>query len=337
MNEFDFGFLTEFIEDPLITDINYNGRHLWIDHLQKGRYAIDQIPLPSFFEQMSYKFANFVNMPFNAVHPVVEAETDQLRISIIHTSVSSQLSISIRKTPAVMRLTPAILKKQKYAPSWLLALLAKWVVMKCNIIISGLPGAGKTELLKYLMQYIDPAQRVITIEDTCEIRYSDLFPQSDSVSLKVSERFDYTSAIKSCLRQRPDWMLVSEVRSHEIVSLLQSVSTGASLLSTIHASSAQGIPQRILHMFPGVELSNDVLLTMIYETLDVGIHVEASITKQGIRRYIREVVCYSVDEGVMNTTLVYKTDQSEEPFTQWPVKLMEKARIYKHRTAEIES
>lgn len=337
MNEFDFGFLTEFIEDPLITDINYNGRHLWIDHLQKGRYAIDQIPLPSFFEQMSYKFANFVNMPFNAIHPVVEAETDQLRISIIHTSVSSQLSISIRKTPAVMRLTPAILKKQKYAPSWLLALLAKWVVMKCNIIISGLPGAGKTELLKYLMQYIDPAQRVITIEDTCEIRYSDLFPQSDSVSLKVSERFDYTSAIKSCLRQRPDWMLVSEVRSHEIVSLLQSVSTGASLLSTIHASSAQGIPQRILHMFPGVELSNDVLLTMIYETLDVGIHVEASITKQGIRRYIREVVCYSVDEGVMNTTLVYKTDQSEEPFTQWPVKLMEKARIYKHRTAEIES
>jgi pilus assembly protein CpaF len=337
MNEFDFGFLTEFIEDPLITDINYNGRHLWIDHLQKGRYAIDQIPLPSFFEQMSYKFANFVNMPFNAVHPVVEAETDHLRISIIHTSVSSQLSISIRKTPAVMRLTPAILKKQKYAPSWLLALLAKWVVMKCNMIISGLPGAGKTELLKYLMQYIDPTQRVITIEDTCEIRYSDLFPQSDSVSLKVSERFDYTSAIKSCLRQRPDWMLVSEVRSHEIVSLLQSVSTGASLLSTIHASSAQGIPQRILHMFPGVELSNDVLLTMIYETLDVGIHVEASITKQGIRRYIREVVCYSVDEGVMNTTLVYKADHTEEPFTQWPMKLMEKARIYKHRTAEIES
>ncbi len=337
MNEFDFGFLTEFIEDPLITDINYNGRHVWIDHLQKGRYAIEQIPLPAFFEQLSYKFANFVNMPFNAVHPVVEAETDQLRISIIHTSVSSHLTISIRKTPAVLRLTPAILKKQKYAPSWLLALLAKWVVMKCNIIISGLPGAGKTELLKYLMQYIDPTQRVITIEDTCEIRYSDLFPQSDSVSLKVSERFDYTSAIKSCLRQRPDWMLVSEVRSHEIVSLLQSVSTGASLLSTIHASSAQGIPQRILHMFPGVELSNDVLLTMIYETLDIGIHVEASITKQGIRRYIREVVCYSVDDGVINATVVYRVDQMEEPFTQWPIKLMEKARIYKHRTAEIES
>jgi len=305
--------------------------------LQKGRYRIEQIPHTSFFEQLSYKFANYVNMPFNAVHPVVEAETDQLRISIIHTSVSSHLSISIRKTPAVLRLTPAILKKQRYAPSWLLALLSKWVVMKCNIIVSGLPGAGKTELLKYLMQYIDPSQRVITIEDTCEIRYGDLFEHADCVSLKVSDRFDYTSAIKTCLRQRPDWMLVSEVRSHEIVSLLQSVSTGASLLSTIHASSAQAIPQRILHMFPGVELSNDVLLTMIYETLDIGIHVEASITKQGIRRYIREVVCYSVEEGSIKIIDVYKANESEQPFTQWPMKLMEKARLYRHRTSEHEA
>lgn len=334
MNEFDFGFLNNLIEDPLITDINYNGRHLWVDHLQKGRFTIDHLPDPVFFEQMSFKFANFVNLPFNAVHPVVEAETAQLRISIIHASVSSHISISIRKTPAVLRLTPALLKKQRYAPSWLLALLAKWVVMKCNIIVSGLPGAGKTELLKYLMQYIDPSQRVITIEDTCEIRYKDLFPNSDSVSLKVSERFDYTTAIKTCLRQRPDWMLVSEVRSHEIVSLLQSVSTGASLLSTIHATSAKAIPQRILHMFPGVELSNDVLLMMIYDTLDVGIHVEASITKQGIRRYIREVVCYSADEGVPSMISVYKIDEAEEPFTQWPLKLMEKARLYKYRTQE---
>jgi pilus assembly protein CpaF len=337
MNEFEFGFLSSLIEDPLITDINYNGRQLWVDHLQKGRYVIEQLPDSSFFEQLGFKFANFVNLPFNAVHPVVEAETDQLRISIIHSSVSSQISISIRKTPAVLRLTPALLKKQRYAPSWLLALLAKWVVMKCNIIVSGLPGAGKTELLKYLMQYIDPAQRVITIEDTCEIRYRDLFPNSDSVSLKVSDRFDYCTAIKTCLRQRPDWMLVSEVRSHEIVSLLQSVSTGASLLSTIHASSAKAIPLRILHMFPGVELSNDVLLMMIYDTLDIGIHVEASITKKGIRRYIREVVCYSADEGEPRMINVYKIDESEEPFTQWPLKLMEKARLYKYRTLEQES
>jgi pilus assembly protein CpaF len=112
MNEFDFGFLNGLIEDPLITDINYNGRQCWVDHLQKGRFPVDSIPDVSFFEQLSYKFANFVNMPFNAVHPVVEAETDQLRISIIHSSVSSAISISIRKTPAVLRLTPALLKSK---------------------------------------------------------------------------------------------------------------------------------------------------------------------------------------------------------------------------------
>jgi hypothetical protein len=87
-------------------------------------------------------------------------------------------------------------------------------------------------------------------------------------------------------------------------------------------------------MFPGVELSNDVLLMMIYDTLDIGIHVEASITKQGIRRYIREVVCFSADEGVPSMISVYKIDEAEEPFTQWPLKLMEKARLYKYRTQE---
>src|SRR5690554_4213045 len=302
MNDFDFTVLNPYIEDDYITDINYNGEQLWVDHLKKGRYMINDFDQHHECMQIGYRFANYANLTFNAVSPVVEAETDQLRISLIHSSVCKKISISIRKTPTVMRLNDRLLKRQNYAPMWVIKFLIECVKIKSNIIVSGLPGAGKTELIKYLSQYIEANQRVITIEDTYEIRYADLHPKSDCVSLKVNERFDYPSAIKACLRQRPDWMLVSEVRGKEVVNLLQSVSTGANLLSTIHAPSASHIPRRLLHMFPGVEMSNDVLYQMIYDVIDVGVHVEASISKKGVSRYIKEVVVFEVKNNEVKLT-----------------------------------
>lgn len=331
MNDFDFTVLNPYIEDDYITDINYNGDQLWIDHLKKGRYMIKDFDNHHECMQIGYRFANYANLTFNAVSPVVEAETDQLRISLIHSSVCKKISISIRKTPATMRLTDRLLKKQNYAPLWVINMLIEFVKIRSNIIVSGLPGAGKTELIKYLSQYIDANQRVITIEDTYEIRYADLHPKSDCVSLKVNERFDYPSAIKACLRQRPDWMLVSEVRGKEVVNLLQSVSTGANLLSTIHAPSATHIPRRLLHMFPGVEMSNEILYQMIHDVIDVGIHVEASISKKGIQRYIKEVVVFEVKNNDISLTTLYKHNETNEQIKIYPDKILEKKKLYESR------
>ena len=328
MNDFDFGVLTPYIEDDYITDINYNGDHLWIDHLQKGRYQIEDFNHHHECLQIGYRFANYANLTFNAMSPVVEAETDQLRISLIHASVCKKISISIRKTPTIMRLNERIIKQQNYAPSWLVKFLIQCVKIRCNMIVSGLPGAGKTELVKYLSQYIEDNQRVITIEDTYELRYEQLHPESDCVPLKVNDRFDYNQAIKACLRQRPDWMLVSEVRGKEVVNLLQSVSTGANLLSTIHAPSAFLIPRRLLHMFPGVEMSNEVLYHMICDVIDVGVHVEANVTKKGIKRYIKEVVVYEVIDDAIVCTSIYEKDIKTKAIGELPLKLQAKLSLY---------
>lgn len=331
MTEFDFTVLNPYIEDDYVTDINYNGHHLWIDHLKKGRYVIKEFDHHDECLQIGYRFANFANLSFNALSPVVEAETDNLRISLVHSSVCGSISISIRKTPAVMRLNERILKRQNYAPQWVLDLLVECVKIRANVIVSGLPGAGKTELIKYLSQFIELNQRVITIEDTYELRYKELHPKADCVSMKVNERFTYPQAIKACLRQRPDWMLVSEVRGSEVVNLLQSVSTGANLLSTIHAPSASHIPRRLLHMFPGVEMSNEILYQMIFDVIDVGVHVEANITKKGIKRYIKEVVVYEVIDDVPVATILYKHNEENSPIKKLPLKLKEKKELHDAR------
>lgn len=304
--DFDFEFFQVYVDDEKITDINYNGSSLWVDHLDKGRYLVATQLSEIEVEKLCYKIANFSNKQFNNSYPILESETRKLRISIIHKSVAaSGYSISIRKTPPLMRLNKEMLIKQNYASQDLLLYLKKLVEVKSNIIISGLPGVGKTELIKFLTTFIKANQRVITIEDSLEIRYSNLHPSKDGVMLKVNPNLNYRQAIKASLRQRPDWLLLSEVRGDEVVELLQSVSTGAKLISTIHADSAKVIPQRILHMFPGNEITNEKLLYNIHESIDYGIHIKSTITDFGIKRYIEEVYKYDIKDNTYISSAVY--------------------------------
>lgn len=304
-NTFDFGPLSVYVEDENITDINYNGKHLWIDHLKKGRYC-EPFDDEEFIRQFCFKMANYVNCSFNYSSPIIEAETKDLRISIVHESIAkSGHSISIRKTPAILRLIDNKMIKEKYATADVLKLLKKMVEHHCNILVSGLPSSGKTELVKYLTKFIPDNERIITIEDTLELRAHDIYESKDVVALRVNDRFNYVDAIKASLRQRPDWILVSEVRSHEVIHLLESISTGTHLLSTIHAYDALRIPKRILHLFKEIEISNKTLLNNIHESIDFGIHLEAEITKSGVRRFIKQIVSFDVVNDEPIATILY--------------------------------
>jgi pilus assembly protein CpaF len=313
-NEFDFGVLQSYIDDPMITDINYNGHQCWVDHLERGRYPIEPFQAHEFMQSLVYKIANYVNLPFNATSPVLEAETKELRISMVHHSVArGGISISLRKTPSVSRLHDPKTGIHTYAPDWVIRYLQEAVIARKNIIISGLPGSGKTEMVKYLMESISPTQRVITIEDSLELRYGDMYPHKDNVMLKVQEHFSYEMAIKTSLRQRPDWICVSEVRGNEILYLLQSVSTGTSLISTIHAESAYAIPYRMMLMMPGIQLTNASLNTLLHDAIDLGVHLELIHDQKGIHRKIREVVTYHVNEQYTSgKETIYELKESKE-------------------------
>jgi pilus assembly protein CpaF len=293
---FDYTVLSPYINDALITDINYNGEDLWCDHLKKGRYKIQGFSFHHQMQQLAYRFANHVNQTFNPKTPLVEAQYDGMRWSMIHESIASKLSISIRKTPMIARLSTKSMVKESYAPIHVIEYLINAVKDRKNILVSGLPGAGKTELIKFLTSAITPYERIITIEDTLEMHVRSLYPHLDCVSMKVNDQFTYQDAIKAALRQRPDWILVSEVRSKEVYYLLQSMSTGTHCLSTLHAPNASLIPQRLIHMIPGHDLSYEQMLALIHDAVDIGVHIQSIITKKGITRFIKEVVLFSIKE-----------------------------------------
>lgn len=293
-----FGPLLPYIEDEDITDINWNGEGLWLDNLKKGRYLAEGVSLENkFVNNFSVRISNLMSVNFNKYLPLLEAETDTLRISILHEDVAKTgRSISIRKTPAKRRLNRQIMIQTGYCPPRLDNFMHNAVKSHFNIIVSGLPGVGKTEYVKSLTEYIPPKERVITIEDNLELRYREINPGKDSVALKVDKDFTYTDAIKACLRQKPEWILLSEARSVEVKYLLESMSTGTHCITTIHTDDVRKIPNRIKNMMPSGE-SDSKVENDIFAFVDVGVLIQSGMNEDGsIRRYISQVALYSNDE-----------------------------------------
>lgn len=311
-----FGEMLPYIRDDDVTDVNWNGSALWINSLTRGRYMDESVKLDEHFvEQFSNRIANLVNQNFNMSSPLLEAETDSLRVSIIHDEVAATgKSISIRKTPAVRRLNREKMEATGYSSSYINDFLEECIKAKMNIVICGLPGVGKTELLKTLTEYIPANERVITIEDNLEIRYAKINPGKDCVELKVDQDFTYTKAIKACLRQLPEWILLSEARSVEVKYLLESMSTGTHCLTTLHTDDVRKIPDRIKNMMPTI---NEQTENDIYSFINVGIQVRSYIMDEGIQRKIAQIALFSRDlmTGKNTMTMLYNEGAyGDDPF-----------------------
>lgn len=290
----NFGMLLPYIQNEKVTDVNYNGTDVWVEHLEKGIFKAPIQLTEQFVEQFSVRIANMVSEQFNDVNNVLEAETDTLRISIIHPSVTNTgYSISIRKTPIVIRLTRENMLKDGYCSEATLNFLTNCIKAKMNLVFCGTPGAGKTELLKYLTQFIPKEEKVITVEDNLEIHYRGINPESNCVELKVdSDLFTYTKAIKTALRQNPQWVLLSEARSVEVKYLLESFSTGLHGLTTLHTDDTRKIPDRIKNMmqdsYAASRMEND-----IYSFLNIGVLLTKKASGNGeVQRKIEQICLF---------------------------------------------
>lgn len=326
MNDEDFGVILPFIKDDAITDINYNGRALWIDHQQKGRYEVKESGITdNWIAQFVQKLSNKMNVQCNKSQPYLEAETDQLRISIIHEAVTNTgYSISIRKTPPVRRITYESIIKDNYCDNSMEAFLGNAVKAHFNIVVCGIPGTGKTELVKYLTKYIPRYEKVITIEDNYEIRYSSINPTKDSVEIKVNDLMTYDQAIKLSMRQLPKWILIAETRGQEVVELLKSLSTGTNCLTTLHTDSVRKVPERIRNMNVDMVNINDV-----YMFIDIAVQVKSVVKEgEGIHRFISELalIYHDIDTGKNEVIMLYDNGKYVCDMNKLPEDVMIKFR-----------
>lgn len=307
----DFGPLWEYVEDDNVTDINLNcyGSELWVTYLDKGKRFIENHECDSkFANQFVHRVSNKQSKNFNKESPVLEAETENLRISCVHDSVAvTGTSICIRKSPPVVRITAEKAIEEKYFTKPIMNLLINCVKAHMNFVVCGEPGVGKTECVKFFSQFIRPEERVITIEDNPELHYKEINPGKDCVAFKIEQNFDYSKAIKTSLRQNPRWLMLSEARSVEVKYLLESLSTGICGFTTLHTDDVRKIPDRIENMM-GDKIDAERLENDIYSFINVGILVRNKQRADGtIYRYIDQV-CFFAHEGGKNRTVMVVED-----------------------------
>lgn len=337
-----FGALTPYIEDLNITDINCNGRHVWINHVTDGMSRLDINFSEEDICKLAYKIANVENAQFNATYQILQADLMFLRFNFTHKVLSvSGTTCSIRKTPTISRIKQDNFKhgEVEYLTEKANALIKRAIESRLNSFVCGLTGAGKTELAKYFMGFTKPYERIITIEDTCELHLSDIYPEKDIVELKINDFTDWDGAIKTTMRMFPVWVLLSEARGKEVKELIKSISTGAKIVSTLHCDDARHIPQRILNMFEDNELSNEKVENMVYDYLDLGIHVKATFEGKTVR-YVDQIVYFEMLDGKRVATEIYKVKKLPEEGYEYlhnplPESLLYKLDITPERAKEV--
>ena len=316
-----FKELWPFILDDNVTDIKWNGSALWVTDLNKGRYVNEDIKLSEdWLKIFTNIIANSVNENFNMSKPSLQAETDELRIQAVHSSVSGNNSIclAIRKTPPCARLLKQDLIKNGYADDFVLKLLPCLMRARLSGVITGDVGSGKTELEKYLCNYIPDSDPIVTVEDTLEMKLKNLYPNKDIYSLKVNDSYTNEQAIRDALRLNTKWLIISESRGREILRIIEGASSGCVALTSIHAENVWEVPDRILNMAGDnvrLGLEND-----IYTFFDYAIKVKADYSNKGIKRKIDQI-CFFDRKDKNNITKIIVKDGK-------PIRAMIPERIY---------
>jgi flagellar protein FlaI len=117
-----------------------------------------------------------------------------------------------------------------------------------SMIVSGAVASGKTALLNAISMFIKPEMKVVTIEEVRELRlHENWIPMTTRPSYQAGiEEIDLFDLLKSALRQRPDYIIVGEVRGEEAYTLFQSIAVGHGGLCSIHADSIDSVFKRLV-------------------------------------------------------------------------------------------
>lgn len=206
-------------------------------------------------------------------------------------SVNTLLSIRLHN-PSVLTLEK--LTEREFMSSQQQQLLKEILRNRQSFLISGSTGSGKTTLLRSMLDTL--SERVIAIEDITEItgpRIISLQTRNPNIELQGEVTLD--RLVRESLRMRPDRIVIGEVRGKELTVMLQALNTGHRGATTIHANSLENVPERLMAIASGSDLSETQLARLAVAAFDWVISLD---TKNGVRR-ISKIGRFFVDDGLL--------------------------------------
>jgi archaeal flagellar protein FlaI len=188
-----------------------------------------------------------------------------------------------------------------------------------SLIICGGPAAGKTSTLNAIALFIPPTSKIVSIEDTREVNlpHENWIPGATRTGTgdrgpdgKTAGEVDMFDLVRAALRQRPNYIIVGEVRGRETYTMFQAMATGHTTYSTMHADSVKSMVNRLEN--PPINTPR-ILLSALN---NVVIQIQARTEKGVVRRLkqVLEIVGFEPETNELITNTVYEWDPSTDGF-----------------------
>ena len=310
--------LQELIEDEEVTEILVNGpKHIFYEkngEMKEYGYCFSsEEKLQHVIQQIVGKHNRVVNF----ASPIVDTRLeDGSRVNVVLAPVSLDGSaVSIRKF-AQKPLDMGYLIEQGSITEEAAQFLKMLVQSRYNLFISGGTSSGKTTFLNALSGYISPEERIITIEDSAELKLQGIKNcvrlETRTANMEGIKPITARELIHTALRMRPDRIIVGECRGEEALDMLQAMNTGHDgSLSTGHANSTKDMLSRLETM---VLMGSDLPLTAVRQQIASGIDVLIHLERDSnhVRRVVEITEIVGFWEGEIQVKVLYKYEKSLE-------------------------
>ena len=309
--------LQELLEDQDITEIMINGPdHIFIE---KGGRLLDsgkKFPSQAKLEDVIQQIVSKVNRVVNEASPIVDVRLlDGSRVNVVLPPVALDGPVmTIRRFPENPFDMDKLLELGSITKE-AAVFLRTLVEARYNIFISGGAGSGKTTFLNALSNYIPSTERIVTIEDSAELQIQNIANlvrlETRNANLEGKNEITVRDLVRSALRQRPDRIIIGEIRDAAVIELLSAMNTGHDgSISTGHANSPVDMLRRLETLvLTGMDIPLQAVRSQIASAIEIVVQLGRLRDKS---RKVLEIdeVC-GIEDGEIVLRPLYKFQETK--------------------------
>lgn len=312
------GPLEEIVHDDTVTDILVNGPNkVYVERKGKLQEINIKFQDETHVQQIARRIATRVGRRVDESSPMVDARlADGSRVNIIMPPLALDgTAISIRKFSRTdITLDMMVENKNMSAP--MAEVLKIAAASRLNMLISGGTGSGKTTLLNAMSHLISPDERIVTIEDSAELRLQQphvVRLESRPPNIEGEGEITIRDLVRNALRMRPDRIIVGEVRGDETIDMLQAMNTGHDgSMSTIHANRPREVLMRLENMMlmSGLDMPSRAIRSLIVGAINLIVHTERM--RDGVRRVTEIAEITGLEGDIITSHTLFKFEYTED-------------------------
>ncbi|MGH3412856.1 MAG: TadA family conjugal transfer-associated ATPase [Marmoricola sp.] len=274
------GPLEPLLRLPGVTDVLVNGPdRVWFDRgdgLEPSRVGF---PDDEAVRRLAQRLAAAAGRRIDDAAPYADVRLpDGTRFHAVLAPLSRPGTLLSLRVPRRRAFTLAELQRAGTVTTEGARLLARLVTRRRAFLVSGGTGTGKTTVLDALLSLVDPAERIVLVEDSSELRPHHPHAvglEARPPNLEGAGEVTVRTLVRQALRMRPDRLVVGEVRGGEVVDLLAALNTGhEGGCGTIHANSAGDVPSRVEGLALAAGLNREATHSQLSSALDAVVHLD---------------------------------------------------------------